>query len=110
MAVSMKRRNEMYNKYDGRCYLCGCSIDINNFHVEHTKSKATGGRTNINNLNPACCICNLTKGALSIDEYREKLQNIHLTNTGAILLYKYQNVKIDEIVFYFELFSGGDGK
>jgi 5-methylcytosine-specific restriction endonuclease McrA len=107
MGASLKRRNELYNKYCGRCYLCGCDISFDNFQIEHVLPKARGGLTNINNLNPVCGICNATKGPLTLDEYRRKIQNIHKTSTGAILLCKYQSVEIGEVVFYFELFGDG---
>lgn len=64
-------RADVWSKTGGKCWYCG--IDLNpfkNFHVEHMQPKSKGGTDALDNLVPACSDCNLSKGGLSVNEFR----------------------------------------
>ena len=98
---SNKRRNDVFEKCNGKCYYCGDHLDYDNFHMDHVIPKAKGGRGVIENLVAACCLCNLTKGDLTIPEFREKIENLN-GDTRVELFCKYRDVVYNPIVFYFE--------
>ena len=102
---SLKRRQDVFNKFNGRCYLCGETIDIDNYHMEHKIPKSQNGKTEIGNLYPACCLCNMTKGPLLIEEFREKIANIQNSCSATILMSKYHLVTVTDVIFYFEIVS-----
>lgn len=64
-------RQLIYQSTGGRCFYCGCLLDEDNFHIDHVIPKALGG-TDYRNVVPACPDCNMSKGTLSIEEFRKK--------------------------------------
>jgi 5-methylcytosine-specific restriction endonuclease McrA len=99
-------RNMIRGKYGGRCAYCGKVLD-NKFHVDHIKSKRSGGTDEPDNLNPACPSCNAWKRVYSIEEFRKEieLQRIRLMNNSAVkLALRYEILKWtdNKVVFYFE--------
>jgi 5-methylcytosine-specific restriction endonuclease McrA len=74
MAYSEDRLNDIYDKTDGRCHLCGKKLAFKNYgvfrargswEVEHSVAKAIGGTDRLNNLYPAHISCNRSKGRRS---------------------------------------------
>ena len=54
--VSAKQLKELWNQYDGKCWVCGC--DATEFdHFRPINDKA-GGQHEISNLRPICRECN----------------------------------------------------
>lgn len=98
----MKKREKVFNKTKGFCYYCGEKMELNDFHIEHLKPKSKGGTNDISNLVPSCCVCNLHKGELTIEEFRNKLATLHSKNSKIKLFVKYNKVKFEKIKFYFE--------
>lgn len=82
----MASRKRIFNKTNGRCFYCGCGLDIDDFHMDHFYPKSKGGKANYENLVPSCPFCNLRKRDLSIEGFRNKLS----------VFFK------EKIVFYFE--------
>lgn len=73
--MSEKKRAAIYEKSNGRCFYCGAKLSYeigldNTMHIDHITPRAKGGRNNIENLNPSCKLCNLSKGKKNLDEYR----------------------------------------
>lgn len=95
-------REKVFKKFKGKCAYCGCSIDINNFHIEHIIPKKNGGTDKFDNLLPACCDCNLSKGSLDIESFRKKIENLIITKHHGRLIKNYYGVKRKKIRFYFE--------
>jgi len=82
--IDFKVRREVYEKCNGRCAYCGSVIywtsvwHHKQFTVDHiipiSELKKTGAYKcphNLSNLLPACYDCNVEKGSMSLDEFRE---------------------------------------
>lgn len=104
----MNKREKVYKKTDGRCIYCGCHIDFYNFHIEHfkPKSKLNCDKDNIKNLFPSCVDCNLLKGSLEIEDFRNKIQNFIINDTRCRTIARYYNLKFKNIIFYYEKIGG----
>jgi 5-methylcytosine-specific restriction endonuclease McrA len=102
MMFSRHRREIVFNKFDGKCAYCGCKIEIENYHIDHFVPTALKGDSSIDNLNPACSDCNLSKHSLSIEEFRTKLENLIYKNTSTRLLGKYHDLERKKITFLYE--------
>lgn len=103
----MANRKEIFNITKGKCAYCGCKLDINNFHIDHFVAKANGGK-NKNNLLPSCCLCNLMKSNLTLEEFRKEIENLIYLDTGKVgLINKYYKIKAKKIKFYFEEMENG---
>ena len=115
--ISKKTREIVYNKYNGHCAYCGCEIEIKDMQVDHIVPKYSNnemwhkgkiGTDEISNLNPSCRMCNYYKGMGSLEQFREKLSTMLITNVRRPFDYrlalKYGLVKEDihSIKFYFE--------
>ena len=78
-------RTLVWQKYNGnvweaKCWVSWCNNKYtcmsSNWHVGHNKPASTGGGTNIYNLRPICCDCNLGMGnRLTIDEWDSFYKN-----------------------------------
>lgn len=94
MKLSKHQRETLRLKFGGRCAYCG-EVLGDRWHADHieaverklefvregysTRMRATGEvhrpeRDCIENLNPACAPCNIDKHAMSLEEWRKKLQ------------------------------------
>ena len=63
-------------RYDYRCAYCGEATEL---HQDHLIPIARGGRHSIGNLVPACIVCNGSKGARLLIEFRKaKASVIHV--------------------------------
>jgi 5-methylcytosine-specific restriction endonuclease McrA len=71
MKCSDERLNDIFDRTDGRCHLCGKRLAFCNFakfglrgawEVEHSVPRARGGTNRLNNLYAACITCNRSKG------------------------------------------------
>lgn len=84
-------RKVVWDKTAGRCWYCGIDLIIGEprnyesklliarwFAVDHRIPKTHGGTNHIDNLVPACWICNSAKGNKSIEEFR-----LHLSMRAA---------------------------
>ena len=115
--ISKETRKLVYDKYKGHCAYCGCEIEIKDMQVDHIVPKCRNnemwykgkiGTDEISNLNPSCRMCNYYKGMGSLEQFREKLSTMLITNVRRPFDYrlalKYGLVKEDihSIKFYFE--------
>ncbi len=96
-------RKKIYDSLSGHCAYCGCELDFENFHIDHMIPKSKGGPNGANRV-PACPLCNMCKGELSVDEFREKIASLITENdSGQIgLVKKYYDIKPKRSLFYFE--------
>ncbi len=99
--ASNTKRVKIYGITQGRCYYCGCELNLEDYHIDHVMPKAKGGKTE-NNLAPACQDCNLYKGDLSVEEFREKIQGLISDRSIGRLISKYYAIEKKDITFYFE--------
>ena len=105
-------RAKIWDKFGGRCAYCGCEISIKDMQVDHFQPlRAWGiedaGTDDLDNLMPACRMCNHYKRANSLETFRRyiaeiprKLRENYIYKVGVV----YGNVIKAEkpIAFYFE--------
>lgn len=58
---------------ESRCLYCRAPLGTS-FHLDHIVPLARGGHHAIGNLAPACADCNLTKGSMTLTEWRKRHQ------------------------------------
>jgi len=58
---------------EAKCLCCRVtSISIRHFHCGHYISEKNGGDLSVSNLRPICANCNLSMGAMNMDEFIKK--------------------------------------
>lgn len=128
--ISSSKRMAVWNKTGGKCWYCGIDIqpfDIvkfsvqdkySNFHikippntfvVDHIIPLSFGGKSDIDNLAPACSTCNGSKKNKSLEEFRflreRQLAGMPRFNEEQLdYLYTHGITlpKIKKYIFYFE--------
>jgi len=61
-------------RFAAKCFVRWCKnrVTVFNFQVGHNIPESKGGSTDITNLRPICCRCNLSMGSqYSIDEWNQ---------------------------------------
>lgn len=129
MAISKKMRQQVLNKYSGRCAYCGCDIQLKGMHVDHMlpirRSKdysltlakwidtepSHPERDCIENMMPSCASCNINKHRMSIEDFRGMIAGFIRSLNERITQYKiakrYGLIQETpkEIKFYYETFG-----
>lgn len=112
--IPKKIRQQVYDRYNGHCAYCGCELDIKDMQVDHLDSvyraeiEGREADNSIDNLMPACRMCNFYKGTSTIEELRKKLRKFESERLGedftTRLAYKYGMVEFWywDGKFYFE--------
>ena len=126
MRLTKKQRAALHGKYGGRCAYCGCDLG-ERWHADHiepvvrndwikrfgmeSRPPTFPGRDTLENHNPACAPCNISKGSLPLEAWRTWLAG-HLESLN---LYTpiYRMVKkfglIEEtgkpVLFFFETWN-----
>jgi len=119
--ISKEKRKIVFDKYNSKCAYCGKSIELNKFHVDHIEPIFRGstkdellkygiikGTNHIDNLNPACISCNISKSTFTLEEWRNQLKlkiyRIRKESTNFKLLESFGLIKVldSDIIFYFE--------
>lgn len=67
----MRLRVELYDQQSGKCWYCGGDVWFEESHLEHQQPKSRNGKNDMENLVLACARCNLSKGSMNLEEYRE---------------------------------------
>lgn len=71
-------RKQVYQKCNGHCAYCGCHIEYKDMQVDHVLSVyGHNGSNDIENLMPACRMCNFYKGVFPLDDFRKRLETLH---------------------------------
>jgi hypothetical protein len=79
--VTDRDLNDIYDRTDGACHICGKKLSFKNYgvsgtrgawEIEHSVPRAVGGTNHRNNLFAACIRCNRSKGAKSTREARSQ--------------------------------------
>lgn len=81
MAISKSKRETVYRKYNGHCAYCGREIAYKDMQVDHFQPlRAWGiedaGTDELDNLMPACRMCNHYKRANSLETFRRYIEEI----------------------------------
>ena len=111
MAISKKLRQQVFDKYNGKCAYCGTELN-KGWQVDHILPQYCGGGSHFENLNPCCIDCNSYKRYHDLEGYRRQLSK--MLNKKPEYLFKsktkmqvatkmgsIQHTKWNE-VFYFE--------
>lgn len=124
MSISKEKRQAVYAKYDGHCAYCGRKIEYKDMQVDHfipqnmdyvfVMGDVSGVDSvdDLQNLMPACRMCNHYKRAHSLETFRRYIEEIP-RKLRADYIYKigvlYGNVMENEkpIKFYFETADTG---
>ena len=77
-AFSMQKRQEVYLKTEGHCYLCGEFVGFDSFEVEHKIPLSKGGTNELDNLFCACHCCNAIKHDIYPEDFMEKISQIFM--------------------------------
>lgn len=100
------KRQQVFDKYNGRCAYCGCELE-NNWQVDHITPKKHyewnliyGNPNDINNLMPSCRKCNHYKRCLSLEGFRYYMQSFH--NRLSKLPKKTKIKKTEERITYMQ--------
>lgn len=107
-SISKATRLKVYEKYNGRCAYCGCTLTLKEMQVDHIQSVYWyDGANDIENYNPACIMCNFYKSTMPIEDFRGQLGKLtsRLEKTFIYRLAKKYGViqEVEKpIVFYFE--------
>lgn len=115
--MTKEERLRVYNKYNGRCAYCGKAIEYKDMQVDHILSKYRGRWCDklakeeidcMDNYNPACRMCNIRKGTLTIEQFRDEIYaqaeremkrfQARMSEAYGLIAY-YPN---HEVEFYFE--------
>ncbi len=110
--ISKAKRQEVFDKSDGRCAYCGYPITRNTFQVDHIIAKCMRGSDSISNLYPSCRRCNNYKRWSTTEEFRVNIQKAidvqRRSNPMFHMLERFGIIKQvkTEVVFHFE--RGGE--
>lgn len=126
--MKKKLRLKVYNKYDGHCAYCGERIEYNAMQVDHIIPQynfvqqvtnkiwipdfllhlTVDDIDHIDNLNPACRVCNKWKNTHHLDLFRselyEQLDRLNKRSSNYRIAKKYGQIKETphKVEFYFE--------
>ena len=127
--LNKKQRELLAEKYDGKCAYCGCQLP-SRWHADHIepvvriaemyqddfgqwRQRQTGGAEQLSNhifdnMNPSCPSCNISKGRMTLETWREWIANhvnsLNLYSKNYRMCKAYGLVKetSQPVVFYFE--------
>lgn len=73
-------RRIVYDRYDGKCAICGKPISYEEMTIDHIIPKSRGGERFFSNMQCTCDSCNLMKHYLTQEEFYKKLLRVTLHN------------------------------
>lgn len=71
-------RKSIYDKYDGRCQLCGRKILFSDMTLDHYIALSMGGLDDTSNLVPTCFPCNQFKSNIAPSLFEERITEIFM--------------------------------
>lgn len=126
MKLTKKQREILFQKYGGKCAYCGFDLQ-KGWHADHIEAVIRNSHWNpktyrwefdgtyvnpeknhIDNMNPSCASCNINKHQLTIEQFRDLIQNFVNSLNEYTVQYKiakrYGLIKETEkkVRFYFE--------
>lgn len=73
---SLETRKMIYDKYHGRCQLCGKKLQLSTMTLDHIVPISMGGRDDISNLWIACKSCNFAKADCMPEKFLDRIWEI----------------------------------
>jgi 5-methylcytosine-specific restriction endonuclease McrA len=124
--LTKAQRATLREMFGGRCAYCGCELG-DRWHADHVEAvhrewwKKGGGverpeHDTLENLMPACPPCNIDKHAMSLEDWRKKLQRATEVLTRNQPTYRHAKrfgLVVESgaaVVFYFERFAAEQRK
>lgn len=77
-------RQIVYNRYHGKCAICGKPLAYDEMTIDHIIPKARGGDGSFSNLQCACETCNTMKHSLTENEFFRKVLAVAVHNARNI--------------------------
>ena len=68
----MAKKETVLSKLNGHCAYCGKKLKLAKATCDHIVARSKGGGNGVENLHPACRLCNSMKGAESVESFRLK--------------------------------------
>ena len=128
MAFSKQQRIEIHSKFNGKCAYCGAEIQLKDMQVDHIIAQRNFiadiqnkfripnflnhltplDVNNIDNLHPACRICNKWKSDFDLEFFRrelsEQVNRLNSYSTNYRIAKKYGQIQetVAPIRFFFE--------
>ena len=75
---SQTTRKIIYNKYDGRCQLCGRKILFSEMSLDHRIALSMGGVDDVSNLECTCLPCNQFKSNIAPELFENRINDIFM--------------------------------
>lgn len=76
--IPKKTREQVYQMFNGHCAYCGCKLEFKDMQVDHLIPVwSQNGSSELENLMPACRMCNFYKSTYSLDDFRKNLETLH---------------------------------
>lgn len=132
MRLSTTQRQQVFAKFGGKCAYCGCDLPAR-WHADHLDPVRRRARwdsergyvqtgeldrpenDNLDNMMPACARCNISKGTLTLDQWREwivghvKALNAHHTPYNIAKAFGLIVETGISVVFHFEAKPSKEG-
>lgn len=70
-------REKVYNMFSGHCAYCGKKIAYREMQVDHIHPLNKNGEDSLANMFPSCASCNNYKGALTLEQFRDRIESLH---------------------------------
>lgn len=107
--LTAAERQQIYERFGGRCAYCGCKITIKDMQADHVVPLHLDGADDISNLYPACRACNHYKSTYTVEKFRaviEKAPNVLMRDSATYRSIArfglIQHPKNPRVRFYFE--------
>lgn len=78
-------RRIIYNRYHGKCAICGQPVPFKQMTIDHIIPTSKGGDDSFSNMQCACDSCNCMKHYLTNEELMIKVWKVALHNLKNIL-------------------------
>ena len=78
---TQQERNEIYNRTEGHCAICGKFIPLGEYTVDHIIPLSKGGTNDLDNLQACCSFCNKAKDDSMGEDFFQRIENIYLYQT-----------------------------
>ncbi len=105
-------RLKVLQKFNYKCAYCGIDLINEKFHVDHIVPKMLGRpykeRESIDNYNPSCAPCNISKSTFDLEMWRTELElkilRIERDSSTFRNLKRFGLVGVikNKVIFYFE--------
>lgn len=129
MKLTKAQREQLKSKFGGHCAYCGCDLN-GKWHADHIESvkrdlkwtenglTTTGTMKKphldtIENMNPACPPCNINKGSLPLEAWRDQIKRYEQSLVKFHNIFNHAQrfglVKFTDkpVVFFFETYQQG---